>query len=256
MIYLHKILPVFVSPLFIVLALMVAGLVLRRRAWVITGVCLLLIISLPIVSESLQWIRQHKLERLSPADVPSSEAIVVLGQGMSWVRTKNGFVPDWGDPDRFFAGVELIATNKAEQLVFTGGKLPWDDSNQTEGEVLKDYAQTMQVPAAKILVTEPVQNTEDEARAVRKLLGSGAKRIILVTSAFHMRRAQWLFEQMDFEVFPYPVDVSGQTVDVNWQSFLPKPWAIAKVDTLAREAIGLLYYQLTHLISLPAAIHE
>ena len=256
MIYLHKILPVFVSPLFIVLALMAFGLVWRRRGCIITGVCLLFFISLPIVAESLQWVRQHKLVRLSPVEVPASAAIVVLGQGMSWVSTKNGFVPDWGDPDRFFAGIELITANKAEQLVFTGGKLPWDDSDQTEGDVLKHYAQTMQVPVDKILVTEPVQNTADEARAVRTLLGPEAKRLILVTSATHMRRAQWLFEQRGFEVFPYPVDISGSSVGVTWQSFLPKPWAIAMVDVLVREALGLLYYQIAHLISSPVASNE
>ena len=228
MIYLHKILPVFVSPLFIVLVVLTIGLVKRRRDWLIAGVCLLFGISLPIVSEGLIWVRQHDYQRLSPTEVSSSEAIVVLGQGMSWVNTKNGMVPDWGDPDRFFAGVELILANKAPRLVFTGGKLPWDDSDQTEGDVLKQYAQKMQVPADTILVT----------------------------SAFHMRRAKWLFENMGFEVLAYPVDVSGKSIDITWQSFLPNPWAIATVHSLVREGWGLLYYRLTYLISPPVVSNE
>jgi uncharacterized SAM-binding protein YcdF (DUF218 family) len=256
MIYLHKILPVFVSPLFIVLVFLTIGLVKRRRAWLIAGVCLLFGISLPIVSEGLIWVRQHELERLSPADVSSSEAIVVLGQGMSWVNTKNGLAPDWGDPDRFFAGVELIQANKAPRLVFTGGRLPWDDSDQTEGDVLKQYAQRMQVPADKILVTQAVENTAQEAQAVRKLLGPGVKKIILVTSAFHMRRAKWLFENMGFEVLAYPVDVSGKSIDITWQSFLPNPWAMATVHSLVREGWGLLYYRLTYLIFQPVVSNE
>lgn len=256
MIYLNKILPVFFSPLFVVLALLILGLMTRRRIWLVAGVCLLFAVSLPIVSDSLQWVRQNKLERLEPSDVPSSEAIVVLGQGMSWVKTKNGVLPDWGDPDRFFGGVELILANKAPKIVFTAGKLPWDISDESEGDVLKRYAQMMQVPTSKIWLTEIVENTAQEARAVRKILGPATKRIILVTSASHMHRAQWLFEQMGFEVFAYPVDLRSQTVDIKWDSFLPSPWALTTVHTLTRELLGSFYYQLTHLISHPAASNE
>jgi len=255
-IYLHKILPVFLSPLFLVLAILTVGLVFRRRTWLISGACLLYCLSLPIVSETLLWARQQRLERLLPADAPSSEAIVVLGQGMSWVYTKGGFVPDWGDPDRFFGGVELILANKAPQLVFTGGKLPWDPAGETEGDVLKRYALMMQVPADKIAITETVVNTAQEAVAVRKLLGPNQKKIILVTSAFHMRRAKWLFEEAGFEVFAYPVDLSGQTVEISWQSFLPNPWALATIHTVAREFWGLLYYRVRHLISSFVAIND
>ena len=256
MIYLHKILPVFLSPLFVILALLTVGLITRRRVWLVAGVCLLFAFSLPIVSESLLWVRQHKLERLLPAEVPETEAIVVLGQGMSWTLVKNTYVPDWGDPDRFFAGVELILAHKAPKIVFTGGKLPWDLSDETEGDVLKHYAQRMQVPPDKIWVTEPVENTAQEAQAVRKLLGPTAKKIVVVTSAFHMQRAQWLFEQAGFEAFAYPVDISGNSINITWQSFLPNPWALATVHNSVRELWGLLYYHLRYLILSPAARNE
>ena len=33
---------------------------------------------------------------------------------------------EWGDPDRFFGGLALFKAGKAQKLVFTGGKMPWD----------------------------------------------------------------------------------------------------------------------------------
>ena len=247
MIYLNKILPVFASPIFIVLTCLVIGVLTRRRAWVITGVVLLYTASMPIAVDFLTSGRDRDFERLLPPDAPASEAIVVLGQGMSWVKVENSYLPDWGDPDRFFSGVELVLANKAPKLVFTGGKLPWQHGDETEGEVLSRYAQMMQVAADKILVTEPVENTEQEARAVRKVLGQETKSIILVTSGFHMQRAKGLFEQNGFEVFAYPVDVTGQSTEKTTViNFLPNADALARASLTVREICGRLYYQLKH----------
>lgn len=248
MIYLNKILPVFASPISIVLTCLVIGVLTRRRAWVITGVVLLYIASMPIAVDFLTSGRDRDFERLLPADAPPSEAIVVLGQGMSWVKVKNGYLPDWGDPDRFFGGVELVLANKAPKLVFTGGKLPWQAGDETEGEVLSRYAQMMKVAEDKILVTESVENTEQEARAVRKVLGQATKRIILVTSGFHMQRAKGLFEQSGFEVFAYPVDLTGQSTEkITAINFLPNADALARASLTIREYLGRFYYQLKRL---------
>jgi uncharacterized SAM-binding protein YcdF (DUF218 family) len=252
MIYLHKILPVFVSPIFIVVILALIGLITKRRVWGVCGILLLYVASMPIVADQLVIGRDRSFERLLPADVPNSEAVVVLGQGMSWMRVKNSFVPDWGDPDRFFGGVELILADKAPKLVFTGGRLPWQLTDETEGDVLSRYAQMMQVPVGKILITTPVENTDQEAVAVRKLLGSETKQIVLVTSGFHMQRAKELFEQVGFKVFAYPVDLPGQiTEKLTLVSFLPKAEALNTVSMVVREFWGLQYYRLKHFL-LPA----
>jgi uncharacterized SAM-binding protein YcdF (DUF218 family) len=50
-----------------------------------------------------------------------------------------------------------------------------------------------------------VENTADEAVAVKELI-SPSKRIILVISAYHMYRAKRLFEKVGFEVIAYKVD--------------------------------------------------
>ena len=57
--------------------------------------------------------------------------------------------------------------------------------------------------------TPPVVNTAEEAAAIRQLLPTGA-RVLLVTSAFHMRRAQRLFERQGLKVLPFPVDFQAR----------------------------------------------
>ena len=59
--------------------------------------------------------------------------------------------------------------------------------------------------------TPLVVNTAEEAAAIRNLLPTGA-RILLVTSAFHMRSAQRLFARQGLMVLPVslgPLSASG-----------------------------------------------
>jgi uncharacterized SAM-binding protein YcdF (DUF218 family) len=56
-----------------------------------------------------------------------------------------------------------------------------------------------------------VENTADEAVSVKELI-SPSKRIILVTSAYHMYIAKRLFEKQGFEVMPYKIDYKARKI--------------------------------------------
>jgi uncharacterized SAM-binding protein YcdF (DUF218 family) len=149
---------------------------------------------------------------------------------------------EWGDPDRFFGGIALFKAGKAQKLVFTGGKMPWDKAKKTEGEVLKEYAISSGIPSENIFVTKDVENTAVEAVAVKELI-SPSKRIILVTSAYHMYRAQRLFEQQGFEVKPCKVDYkTGGNKQVKFIDFLPSAANLESTEIGIREIIGRIYY--------------
>jgi uncharacterized SAM-binding protein YcdF (DUF218 family) len=149
---------------------------------------------------------------------------------------------EWGDPDRFFGGIALFKAGKAQKLVFTGGKMPWDKAKKTEGEVLKQYAISSGIPSEKILVTKDVENTADEAVAVKELI-SPSKRIILVTSAYHMYRAKRLFEKQGFIVIPYKVDykASGH-MEIAFMDLFPNANNLELTEIGIREIIGRLFY--------------
>jgi uncharacterized SAM-binding protein YcdF (DUF218 family) len=149
---------------------------------------------------------------------------------------------EWGDPDRFFGGIALFKAGKAQKLIFTGGKMPWDKAKKTEGAVLKEYAISNGIPSEKIFVTKDVENTAEEAQVVKELI-SPSKRIILVTSAFHMNRAQRLFEKQGFIVMPYKVDymTAGEN-EMTIKDFLPSAGNLELTERGVREILGRLYY--------------
>jgi uncharacterized SAM-binding protein YcdF (DUF218 family) len=78
--------------------------------------------------------------------------------------------------------------------------------------------------------------------AVKELI-SPSKRIILVTSAYHMYRAKRLFEKQGFNVIPYKVDykIEGNST-VTILDFLPSASNLQLTETGIRENIGRLFY--------------
>lgn len=249
MIYLHKILPLLVSPIVIVLAVLMFGLYKKRYKFaIILAAGLLYVVSLPLVSSNLFRLIESNAIRLEPADVAQADAIVVLSGMLTWVPTKNGVTQEWADPDRFWGGIELIHAEKAPLLIFTGSKLPWEIGSGNEGDYLKKYAMRLNVPDKKILVTPDVFNTEGEAIEIMKML-AGRQNIILVTSAFHMERAKSIFESKGFTVQAYPVDFKIPEGKTTFMDFFPHAAGIGQTDLAIRELIGRVFYKMKRLIS-------
>ena len=110
--------------------------------------------------------------RQNAADMPQADAVVVLSGMLNSVPGAGGVAQEWGDPDRFFGGLELFAAGRAPKLVFTRGKLPWAITETAEGDVLRQFAVKQGVPAQAIVLTGLVENTQQEAAEVRRLFPS------------------------------------------------------------------------------------
>jgi uncharacterized SAM-binding protein YcdF (DUF218 family) len=91
-----------------------------------------------------------------------------------------------------------------------------------------------------------VQNTDQEAKAVVKLLNKEVPNIILVTSAFHMPRAQKVFEAAGIVVSPFPVDFLSGADNTKIMDFMPDSEAFRETSFFVREIIGRLYYKLKY----------
>ena len=228
--------------LFIIVILI--GLITNKKKLIYIAIGVLYIISTPIFSNNFFKLLEGIEYRKPISAIDSADAIVVLSGMLEINNVGDSTYIEWGDPDRFFGGIALFKAGKAQKLVFTGGKMPWDKVKKTEGEVLKVYAVSNSIPNENILVTKDVENTADEAIAVRELLSLN-KKIILVTSAYHMYRAKRLFEKQGFEVITYKVDykVAGNST-VILMDLLPTAENLEMSENGMREIIGRLFYLL------------
>ena len=243
MIYLHKILPLLVSPLFLAIFLVLVGLVLKFRSIIFTGIFILLFCSLPVLTREMNSYLETGLALKQTMEVDEADAIVVLSGMLKVIHTKDEIHYEWnGSADRIFAGIELFQAKKSPKLILTNGILPWS-LGKPEGEYLKKFAIKMGVPEEKIVLTKIVRNTDEEAKAVKKILQSDNSRIILVTSAFHMPRAKQIFEAVGLHVTSFPVDFLGGQTKLTVLDFIPSAGALNKTSFFIREVIGRTYYK-------------
>lgn len=233
------------SPIFVVFLLVIFGTLASKKKICIIGAALLYILSTPFVAnEAFRYLEGYAV-RKPLYDVDNAKAIVVLSGMLTWAPTKEGSTPEWTDPDRFFAGIELFKAGKAPELIFTRGSAPWLDGKQLEGEYPKQLAVLIGISESSIRLTQKVYNTEEEAKNLPLPEGT---RIILVTSAFHMRRAKLIFEKAGFEIDPYPVDFKvDQKSRPSLMELLPDSQALNNSSIAVRELFGFAYYKIFNL---------
>ena len=242
MIYLHKILPIFVLPIMLVIIVIMIGLIKNKKKLIYIAIGVLYILSTPVFSNKFFKLVEGSEYRKPINAIDSADAIVVLSGMLVINEVGDATYVEWGDPDRFFGGIALLKAGKAQKLVFTKGKMPWDKLKNTEGDILKKIALENNIPNEKILLTSFVKNTEDEAKAVKKLIKPRNK-IILVTSAYHMFRAKKIFEKEGFSVIPYKVDFKVyNNQNINIIDFLPTANTLGVTETGIREVIGRIFY--------------
>ena len=243
MIYLHKILPFFLSPLGVSLSLLILFFFYRKKLFVFLSLIILLISSNPLVANYLTMRLEEPYYPIPVQNIKKHDFVVVLSGMIHQVGNKNFKKYEWGDPDRFFAGIELIKNKKASNLIFTAGQLPWTENWKPEGYILKDKAVNMGIPEENIFVTDKVKNTYEESVAVLKLIPKNTS-IILVTSTFHMKRSKYLFEKQGFNITPFPVDFKISSSNFTFLDLIPSVSSLQKTSTFIRENIGRIYYKI------------
>jgi uncharacterized SAM-binding protein YcdF (DUF218 family) len=99
----------------------------------------------------------------------------------------------------------------------------------------------------------PVTWVEDRSRTTwenavytqQLLHADNVTTVVLVTSAWHMRRAVWSFERVGLHAIPYPAPLTYDAFD-RIQDYLPSLRALEESYHALHEAIGLAYYWLRY----------
>ena len=202
-------LEVLVQPLSIIWLTCIGGAVFCWRKqqkigmWILAAIALFMSL---IGSGFSKWLLRgleapYALESID--HVESADAIVVLGGAHHpSLHDLNGFnLNDSGD--RLTTGLDLIKQGKSKTLVLGGSTVKFSDGEKMKSAVLlMDWAERL-VPEAEVIDLPITGNTHAEALAVKSLMEEkGWKRIILVTSGYHMKRASGVFSKQDIDHVP------------------------------------------------------
>lgn len=117
----------------------------------------------------------------------------------------------------------------------SGGKVP-------ESTLMSSYAQRFGVPAMAMSGESASLTTWDSAQRLARLMPRLPRRVVLVTSAAHMPRAQYAMAAAGFETCPVATD--RRYLPPQWPGYLiPQRSALEKSDQGLHEVVGLLYYR-------------
>lgn len=191
---------------------------------------------------------ERGLTLVKAEDAPVCDAIVLLGGGMSASPGAYPY-PDMHDAaDRVWHAARLYKAGKAPIIIPTG----LGDRESTEPLLLD-----LGVPQTAIVGEYAARNTEENARFVAKTikdLQSGTNavaktgKILLVTSAWHMRRSVLMYTKYapDLEVVPAPADFTCTVACAKFEfkHLLPHPDDFYRNCGMAKELIGYWGYRL------------
>lgn len=247
--FLSKLATALISPLGLSLLLTALGLLLivfqRRRlglALLGFGWLWLLLWSLPVTSVALRMALEAEYPIRPVASLPAAPAIVVLGGAMKAPDERQP-LPGLGDSsDRVWHAARLYHAGKAPLLLLSGGSDPARNT-MSEARAMKWFLRDLGVPAEVMLLEEESRTTRENATFSSAILKErGIDRVLLVTSALHMRRAVAHFAAAGIEVIPAATDYET-ALPADWQGWLPDASALAQSGRAMKEWVGQLLWK-------------
>lgn len=253
MFFLKKLLGALLSPVGLVLALLLAGVVLMllggaprlARGLTACSFLLLLAFSLPWLPNVLLRPLESQVPPLAEVEAkqPAPEVIVVLGAGH---HVRSGRPPvDWlgrAATARLMEGLRLRGLGKLSDLplILTGdaGREPLPVA-----EAMKRAALSLGVPEEDIVSETTPRDTAEEMAVLSRRLGESP--FVLVTSAAHMPRALRLAEGVGLNPIPAPTDFRlVEASAASAQAWLPSAGHLQRAGHALHEWLGLLWLRI------------
>jgi len=180
--------------------------------------------------------------------VPLSEnklysCVIVLGGFSSEGRNGEGYFN--GSADRFIQALKLKNMGRVSHIFIAGGNSQILPGKFRESVWVKGQLKLMNIPDSSILIESNSRNTLENAFFVKDALNQNnlPPPYLLVTSAFHMRRALYTFRKAEVEVLPYTSNYITARSKVTVDNFVPQLDVLNKWATYLKEIIGFgIYY--------------
>ena len=167
---------------------------------------------------------------------PDADAIVLLGGSMGIETNMSSYAEMATSADRVWQAVRLYKAAKADKIIATG-----DYAKDTTLPLLKEFG-----VGEEVVSFLDARTTEEEAKGLEKL---GYKKILLVTSAWHMKRARLMFKKYapGIEVVCAPADFENTFMATKtpfFKAILPDPNVFYLNSVAFHEWVGIVGYSI------------
>ncbi len=179
--------------------------------------------------------------------VSELDAVVCLGGGMFPHPSEVLGITANDAFDRYLTAIDLVQTGKANHLVFGGSDYLINGEVTSEGKLLNDWRKRWGLNAGEVHFLDNSSTTRDEALRVSELMDTkNWTSVYLVTSAWHMRRAEAVFLKHGVNVKPIGCDFKGlrNFSDKRQWKLFPQSGGFKSFHQFIHEIVGYHYYQL------------
>ena len=194
---------------------------------------------------------------------PKTDAIVLLGGSMGVETNLSSYAEMWTSADRVWQAARLYKAGKSTKIIATG-----DHAVDSTLGLLLDFG-----VAKDDVCFMDARNTEEEAKRISKMLGKSVgveelgveefgesdspthpiknpstarPKVLLVTSAWHMKRARMMFEKYapDIEIVCAPADFENTMMAKRGFSIIPDFNVFSLNSVALHEWVGIVGYKL------------
>jgi uncharacterized SAM-binding protein YcdF (DUF218 family) len=145
-------------------------------------------------------------------------------------------------PERLLEAIRLYNAQKVGTILITTGAGDIQNKQFNEGDLLEQLALEIGVLREDLIVENASRNTYENALYTSNLLKEN-REILLITSAFHMKRAAACFRNQGFDVTEYPVDFRAiETFKIT--DLIPQSDAFQNWNIVIKELVGLTMYKM------------
>ena len=148
--------------------------------------------------------------------------------------------------DRLISAIELYKLGKIEKIIISGGNGDLINNGMKESEWSRSFLINMGIESQDILLENSSRNTIENAQNTAMLIKSDiAQKVLLITSAKHMKRAKFCFNKKNFKIDCYPTDCTNSDITLSFDYlFIPNIDALDKWESLIHEWIGYIVYRI------------
>ena len=149
--------------------------------------------------------------------------------------------------DRLWQTAEIYKAGKIKKVIISGGDgyKRMNHNNVTENSKAKDFLIKVGVKATDIIQEDQSVNTHENAKFSKKILKQYNKeKVLIITSAFHLKRALACFKKQNVDVDGFAAAIISENHPFKWQDLIPSQEALRNCEILANEAIGMITYKI------------
>lgn len=210
------------------------------RALGISGLAIAMVLATPLGANALVSAVEGQAPSASDCAAPRASTIVLLGGG---VKTSTRDPLDYAglspsSVQRVFAAVKLARQQPDARIVVSGNSF----GGVPESTLMTQLMVDLGIAPHRIRREPAARTTWQNAQFAAALQPPIERRVWLLTSALHLPRALYAFQQAGFDACGFPTD-SIHSEWIGWRYLLPASSAIAKSEAALHEIFGAFAYR-------------